>query len=183
MSDTVDTPQEWPCPECGFAGPAVHSFNCSRHPTPNPPPKPEDPNKFKGVKLKKGERMPDDQYEHTYGRPRPKGPPIPDQKIEMPEGMVKHSDALRIVAKRMTGLALTTLAQIAEHGQNEGARVHAAKEILTRGWGVPHVHSEAVDKHPASEITVVFGERPAIKVEQKANGKVIDAESGDASGA
>jgi hypothetical protein len=50
---------------------------------------------------------------------------------------------------------LRTLIEIADHGENESARVTAANAILDRGWGKPAVPVAAADL--PQEITINFG--------------------------
>ena len=51
--------------------------------------------------------------------------------------------------------ALRTLIEIAEHGENESARVTAANAILDRGWGKPAVPAAAPDLPKV--VTINFG--------------------------
>jgi hypothetical protein len=46
--------------------------------------------------------------------------------------------------------ALLTLMEIADHGENESARVAAANSLLDRGWGRPAqaIHAEVAEKTP-----------------------------------
>lgn len=54
-----------------------------------------------------------------------------------PGGRAKADHRIKELAKERTELALNTLAEIAESGKNEGARVAAATALLDRGWGKP----------------------------------------------
>lgn len=54
-----------------------------------------------------------------------------------PGGRPKADHRIKDLAKDYTDIALRTLAEIAEHGDNEGARVSAAVALLDRGWGKP----------------------------------------------
>jgi hypothetical protein len=49
--------------------------------------------------------------------------------------MAKAPADLRSLARSHTELALRTLAGIAQHSENDGARVAACIHILDRGWG------------------------------------------------
>jgi hypothetical protein len=63
---------------------------------------------------------------------------------------------LRDIARQHTELALRTLVDIAEHGENESARVTAANALLDRGWGKPAV---PITDEPPMRITFKMGER------------------------
>lgn len=92
---------------------------------------------------------------------------------------MKDEDVLKTLARRCTGMALSTLAAICENGQSEPARVAAAKELLDRAWGKSHVMAEG-DMKPNQQIKVVFGEKPSITVQPKAlNGQQDPAEVQD----
>ena len=56
-----------------------------------------------------------------------------------PGGRPKGYGDLRDIARQHTELALRTLVEIAERGENESARVTAANALLDRGWGKPAV--------------------------------------------
>ena len=56
-----------------------------------------------------------------------------------PGGRPKGHGEIRDLARRHTATALRTLIEIAEHGENESARVSAANALLDRGWGKPAV--------------------------------------------
>ena len=56
--------------------------------------------------------------------------------------------------------ALQTLAEIAERGENESARVAAANALLDRGWGKPAV--SIVPAEAPEEITITFGNARAL---------------------
>jgi hypothetical protein len=51
-----------------------------------------------------------------------------------PGGRPKGDGEIRELARQHTPMALRTLVEIAEHGQNESARVTAANALLDRGW-------------------------------------------------
>lgn len=53
------------------------------------------------------------------------------------------------LAKTYTEMALRTLAEIAEGGQSEAARVSAASALLDRGWGRPTQATEVTGKDGA----------------------------------
>lgn len=91
----------------------------------------------------------------TSGEPKPETPkPI--------KGLVKHEDAMRVMARRFTPMALHTLLSICEKSSNDGARVSAAKEILDRAWGrVPTAKQQEAQQTATNEITVVFGKERA----------------------
>lgn len=82
---------------------------------------------------------------------------------KVPVGLVAKEDAIRVISRRMTSMALFTLGNICEHSKNDSARVSAAKEILDRAWGKSHIMSEGETK-PGTQIQVVFGEKPRISV-------------------
>jgi len=50
---------------------------------------------------------------------------------------------LRNLARTYTNDALDTLAQIAQHGESESARVQASVALLDRAWGKPKAQIEA----------------------------------------
>jgi hypothetical protein len=56
-----------------------------------------------------------------------------------PGGRPKGDGEIRELARQHTVLALRTLKEIADHGENESARVAAANALLDRGWGKPAV--------------------------------------------
>lgn len=74
-----------------------------------------------------------------------------------PGGRPKGHGELRDLARQHTQLALQTLIDIAQRGENESARVTAANAILDRGWGKPAV-PVAEDDGPM-EITFKIGDR------------------------
>jgi Family of unknown function (DUF5681) len=91
-----------------------------------------------------------------------------------PGGRPKAYGEIRELARQHTELALRTLAEIAERGENESARVSAANAILDRGWGKPAVPVVAAEVPPV--ITLDFGTtlwppRPAI---EQAEHSVVD---------
>lgn len=90
--------------------------------------------------------------------------PEPDK---VPVGLVAKEDAIRVISRRMTSMALFTLGNICEHSKNDSARVSAAKEILDRAWGKSHIIAEGETK-PGTQIQVVFGEKPKISVIENA---------------
>jgi hypothetical protein len=62
---------------------------------------------------------------------------------------------LRDLARTYTKDALDTLAQIAQQGESESARVQASVALLDRAWGKPRAQIEA---EMSNEIRVVFVE-------------------------
>ena len=56
-----------------------------------------------------------------------------------PGGRPKGDGEIRELARQHTVLALRTLKEIVDHGENESARVAAANALLDRGWGKPAV--------------------------------------------
>jgi len=56
-----------------------------------------------------------------------------------PGGRPRVAGEIRDLARQHTATALATLAEIAERGENESARVAAASALLDRGWGKPGV--------------------------------------------
>src|SRR5215469_12317120 len=72
-----------------------------------------------------------------------------------PGGRPKGDGEIRELARQHTGTALRTLIEIAQHGENESARVTAANALLDRGWGKPAVPLVAPD--PPQVITIDFG--------------------------
>jgi hypothetical protein len=72
-----------------------------------------------------------------------------------PGGRPKGDGDLRELARQHTGTALRTLIEIAEHGENESARVAAANAILDRGYGKPAVPVVPADLPEV--ITINFG--------------------------
>jgi hypothetical protein len=72
-----------------------------------------------------------------------------------PGGRPKGDGEIRELARQHTMTALRTLIEIADHGQNESARVTAANALLDRGWGKPAVPVVAAEL--PEEITINFG--------------------------
>jgi hypothetical protein len=72
-----------------------------------------------------------------------------------PGGRPKGDGEIRELARQHTMTALRTLIEIADHGENESARVTATNAILDRGWGKPAVPVAAADL--PQEITINFG--------------------------
>jgi hypothetical protein len=71
-----------------------------------------------------------------------------------PGGRPKADYRIRDLAKEKTKIALDTLSQICESGENEGARVAAATALLDRGWGKPTQMIEANVTHAvAADLT------------------------------
>lgn len=86
-------------------------------------------------------------------------------------GIVDAESAVRILSKRMTGLALHTLAHICEHSDNHAARVSAAKEILDRGWGkASRPKDDDIPVQAGSEIIVTFGDQALLAAATAPNG-------------
>jgi hypothetical protein len=54
-----------------------------------------------------------------------------------PGGRPKAIGPVRDLARAHTALAVDTLVEICQHGENEMARIVAANAILDRGWGKP----------------------------------------------
>jgi hypothetical protein len=54
-----------------------------------------------------------------------------------PGGRPKVAGVVRELARQHTEMAITTLVEICEHGQNEMARIAAAIALLDRAWGKP----------------------------------------------
>jgi Family of unknown function (DUF5681) len=65
-----------------------------------------------------------------------------------PGGRPKGYGEIRELARAHTMTALQALVEIAEHGENESARVAAANAILDRGWGKPVMQLVADDVPP-----------------------------------
>jgi hypothetical protein len=72
-----------------------------------------------------------------------------------PGGRPKAYGQIRDLARQHTDVALRTLVEIAEHGENESARVTAANALLDRGWGKPAVPIIPADV--PEHITLNFG--------------------------
>ena len=72
-----------------------------------------------------------------------------------PGGRPKADGEIRELARQHTVMALRTLREIAECGENESARVAAANSLLDRGWGKPAV--PVVPADPPEVITINFG--------------------------
>jgi hypothetical protein len=72
-----------------------------------------------------------------------------------PGGRPKGDGEIRELARQHTMTALRTLIEVADHGQNESARVTAANALLDRGWGKPAVPVAAAEL--PEEITINFG--------------------------
>jgi hypothetical protein len=56
-----------------------------------------------------------------------------------PGGRPKGDGEIRELARQHTPIALATLVEICQSGENESARVAAANALLDRGWGKPAV--------------------------------------------
>src|SRR5258708_4025802 len=54
-----------------------------------------------------------------------------------PNGRPKRDAELAALARQHTAAALAALAEIAQHGKQEAARVSAATALLDRAWGRP----------------------------------------------
>jgi hypothetical protein len=52
---------------------------------------------------------------------------------------------LRSLARAHTPMCIKQLAGIAQHSQNDGARVQAISILLDRGWGKPEQTHSAID--------------------------------------
>ena len=65
-----------------------------------------------------------------------------------PGGRPKTLSEVRDFARAYTKLAITALAEIAEHGVSEMARIAAANALLDRGWGKPPVALELRQPEP-----------------------------------
>ena len=63
---------------------------------------------------------------------------------------------MRDLARKHTEAAVATLLHIAQHGENEGARVSAATALLDRAWGRP-MQAVEVDGQVALRIVVDDG--------------------------
>jgi hypothetical protein len=72
-----------------------------------------------------------------------------------PGGRPKGDGEIRELARQHTTTALRTLKEIADHGQNESARVAAANALLDRGWGKPAVPVAAAELPEV--VTIDFG--------------------------
>jgi hypothetical protein len=72
-----------------------------------------------------------------------------------PGGRPKGDGEIRELARQHTVLALRTLKEIVDHGENESARVAAANALLDRGWDKPAVPIAAPDLPEV--ITIDFG--------------------------
>ena len=62
-----------------------------------------------------------------------------------PGGRPKIAGAVRDLARQHTQLAVETLVEICQHGENEMARIAAAVALLDRAWGKPTVAIEMHD--------------------------------------
>lgn len=89
------------------------------------------------------------EWKDKYGTEKPK------------IGLIDHDTAVKMISRRMTSVALHTLAEVCQSSRNDSARVAAAREILDRGWGKAHLLPEGENK-PGAEITVVFGNQQAM---------------------
>lgn len=79
------------------------------------------------------------------------------------KGGEDHNEAkahrhMRSRARKYTDLALEALVEVASQSKNLAAKVDAAQELLTRGYGRPHVQQDGKEKTPATKINVSFGE-------------------------
>ena len=72
-----------------------------------------------------------------------------------PGGRPKTLVDVRDLARTQTELAVATLAQIAEHGVSEMARIAAANSLLDRGWGKPPVALELRQPEPKQIIELL----------------------------
>lgn len=75
------------------------------------------------------------------------------------------------LCRSYTELAVRTLANIAQKGQSESARVAAAAILLDRGWGkAPQAHAGNNGEGPIT-VEIVYRQRePAKLIEIKPNG-------------
>ena len=73
-----------------------------------------------------------------------------------PSGRPKTDIHIRDLARKHTEAAIATLLQIAQHGENESARVSAATALLDRAWGRP-TQAVEVDGQVALRIVVDDG--------------------------
>ena len=65
--------------------------------------------------------------------------------------------SMRKKARSYTNLAIETLVEVCGLKDNPTARVRAAAELLTRGYGRPHVQTEGKESQPTTKINVNFG--------------------------
>jgi hypothetical protein len=86
---------------------------------------------------------------------RGRGRPFRKGQSGNPGGRPKGDGEIRELARQHTALALRTLSEIADHGENESARVAAANALLDRGYGKPAVPVAAAELPEA--ITINFG--------------------------
>lgn len=86
-------------------------------------------------------------------------PNQPLTPVERKSEAVAHR-SMRKAARRYTNLALETLVEICKLEDNHSARVRAASELLTRGYGRPHVQNEGKESQPTTKINVNFGTDP-----------------------
>jgi hypothetical protein len=75
---------------------------------------------------------------------------------EHPEA--KAHAGLRREARKYRDLAIQTLVEVMMQTKHVGARVDAAQEMLTRGYGRPGIMVEGKEKTPATKINVTFGD-------------------------
>ena len=87
-----------------------------------------------------------------------------------PGGRPKALVDLVAVARTHTEAAIKTLSEIAQHGENEGARVRAAEALLDRGWGkapqvVEHTARDLSDDELERRVRrILLGEEPEAMV-------------------
>ena len=87
--------------------------------------------------------------------------------------MARAPTDIRSLARCHTKMALSTLAGIAQHGENEAARVSASVALLDRGWGRPATTFTGADGEGAINVIIrhIIGGRDVPLDEQR----VIDA--------
>jgi hypothetical protein len=88
---------------------------------------------------------------------------LPQQPTPLRERVtVEAREKISNLARQYTGLALMTLAQVAESSKNDSARVAAASALLDRGWGKPRQPIEGEGGAPAGGLVWIFPSRPDI---------------------
>ena len=81
-----------------------------------------------------------------------------------PGGRPKMPEELKRAFQEATPVALATLLQIAQEGENEGARVRASEALLDRAWGKPvqQVEADVHDSRPTVDTSKLTPDQKAV---------------------
>jgi hypothetical protein len=79
---------------------------------------------------------------------------------------VEGDEAMRQAARAHANMVIGMLAEVAQSGRNDMARVSAGKELLDRGFGKNHLMVQQ-EQAPGTEIQVVFGDPAGLRTRHK----------------